>query len=58
MDPFDTMSPRKVLERVSTLLGCSQTTNEVAKYLDSHNELKHLREQFLLPKVAELPPCK
>uniref|UniRef100_A0A8K9XRU5 Kynureninase n=1 Tax=Oncorhynchus mykiss TaxID=8022 RepID=A0A8K9XRU5_ONCMY len=50
------MSPRKVLERVSTLLGCSQTSNEVATYLDNHDELKHLREQFLLPKVAELPP--
>uniref|UniRef100_A0A8C8HDC8 Kynureninase n=1 Tax=Oncorhynchus tshawytscha TaxID=74940 RepID=A0A8C8HDC8_ONCTS len=55
MDPFDANSPRKVLERVSTLLGCSQTSNEVATYLDNHDQLKH-REQFLLPKVAELPP--
>ncbi|XP_071243357.1 kynureninase-like [Salvelinus alpinus] len=56
MDPFDAISPRKVLERVSALLGCSQTSNEVATYLDNHDELKHLREQFLLPKVSELPP--
>uniref|UniRef100_A0A673ZLY2 Kynureninase n=1 Tax=Salmo trutta TaxID=8032 RepID=A0A673ZLY2_SALTR len=56
MDPFDAMSPRKVLEHVSTLLGCSQTSNEIATYLDNHDELKHLREPFLLPKVAELPP--
>uniref|UniRef100_A0A8C7LRN6 Kynureninase n=1 Tax=Oncorhynchus mykiss TaxID=8022 RepID=A0A8C7LRN6_ONCMY len=53
MDPFDANSPRKVLEHISTLLGCSQTSNEVATYLDNHDELKHLREQFLLPKVAE-----
>uniref|UniRef100_A0A8C7FGE4 Kynureninase n=1 Tax=Oncorhynchus kisutch TaxID=8019 RepID=A0A8C7FGE4_ONCKI len=49
-------STSPILERVSTLLGCSQTSNEVATYLDNHDELKHLREQFLLPKVAELPP--
>ncbi|KAL1021803.1 hypothetical protein UPYG_G00018270 [Umbra pygmaea] len=55
MDPFDAPSPREVLERVSTLLGCSPTSSEVALYLDKHDELKHLREKFLIPKVAELP---
>ncbi|KAJ8003650.1 hypothetical protein DPEC_G00150530 [Dallia pectoralis] len=55
MDQFDARSPREVLNLVSTRLGCSPTSGEIANYLDRHDQLKHLREQFLIPKVAELP---
>uniref|UniRef100_A0A6Q2XQD2 Kynureninase n=1 Tax=Esox lucius TaxID=8010 RepID=A0A6Q2XQD2_ESOLU len=55
MDPFDARSPREALELVSNLLGCSLTSSEVATYLDKNDELKHLREQFMIPQVAELP---
>lgn len=56
MDPFTATSPREVLERVSTLLGCSPTSEEVATYLDKHDELRSLREYFLMPKISDLPP--
>lgn len=56
MDPFIGSTPRETLERVSALLGCSPTSAEVASYLDKQDKLSHLRENFLLPKIAELPP--
>ncbi|XP_071320853.1 kynureninase [Trachinotus anak] len=56
MDPFIGSTPRETLERVSALLGCSPTSAEVASYLDKHDELRHLRENFLVPKIADLPP--
>ncbi|XP_036400531.1 kynureninase isoform X2 [Megalops cyprinoides] len=56
MDTFTDASPREVLERVSAELGCSPTSQEVAAYLDKHDQLQHLRKQFLIPKVSDLPP--
>ncbi|XP_028281043.1 kynureninase [Parambassis ranga] len=56
MDKFDTSNPRETLERVAAALGCRPTAPQVAAYLDEHDELRHLRESFLLPKVADLPP--
>ncbi|KAG7233519.1 hypothetical protein INR49_002733, partial [Caranx melampygus] len=56
MDPFISSTPRETVERVSALLGCGPTSAEVASYLDKHDKLSHLREHFLVPKIAELPP--
>lgn len=58
MDPFDGTDPRETLRRVSASLGCSLTSAEVAAFLDKHDKLRHLRENFLVPKIADLPPCK
>ncbi|XP_028990332.1 kynureninase [Betta splendens] len=55
MDQFVGSTPRDTLERVSALLGHSPTSAQVASYLDEHDELRHLREEFLVPKVADLP---
>uniref|UniRef100_A0A665T1Y8 Kynureninase n=1 Tax=Echeneis naucrates TaxID=173247 RepID=A0A665T1Y8_ECHNA len=41
---------------VAALLRCSPTSAEVASYLDKHDQLRHLREDFLVPKIADLPP--
>ncbi|XP_035006057.1 kynureninase isoform X2 [Hippoglossus stenolepis] len=56
MDPLNCSAPRETLEKVSALLGCSATSAEVASYLDQHDELRHLRENFHVPKIADLPP--
>ena len=48
----------EVLERLSAKLGCSPVSRELAAELDRRDELGHLRQQFLLPKVADLPPCE
>ncbi|KAM7375435.1 hypothetical protein PAMA_014504 [Pampus argenteus] len=47
MDTFTGLNPRETLERVSASLGCSPTSAEVAAYLDKHDHLRHLRQQFL-----------
>ncbi|XP_029372480.1 kynureninase isoform X2 [Echeneis naucrates] len=56
MNPFDGSNPREALEQVAALLRCSPTSAEVASYLDKHDQLRHLREDFLVPKIADLPP--
>lgn len=38
------------------MLGCSPTSEEVPLYLDKVDPLKHLRDDFYLPKVSQLPP--
>lgn len=58
MDKFDASNPRETLELVAAALGCRPTEPQVAAYLDAHDELRHLRDSFLLPKVADLPPCE
>uniref|UniRef100_A0AAR2L5U9 Kynureninase n=1 Tax=Pygocentrus nattereri TaxID=42514 RepID=A0AAR2L5U9_PYGNA len=45
-----------VIEKVAEHLDCSPTSREVAEYFDQHDKLRHLRQEFLFPKVAELPP--
>ncbi|KAM6945368.1 kynureninase [Aplochiton taeniatus] len=55
-DIFTGSTPREIFERVSSDLGCAPKSVEVASYLDKHDELRHLRDMFLIPKVAELPP--
>ncbi|KAM7375466.1 hypothetical protein PAMA_014534 [Pampus argenteus] len=56
MDTFTGLNPRETLERVSASLGCSPSSAEVAADLDKHDHLRHLRQQFLVPKIADLPP--
>ena len=58
MDPFTYDSPSEVFERVSVLLGCSPTSEEVAAYLDKHDELHLMRDRFWMPKIGDLPPCE
>uniref|UniRef100_A0AAQ5XIS0 Kynureninase n=1 Tax=Amphiprion ocellaris TaxID=80972 RepID=A0AAQ5XIS0_AMPOC len=47
---------KEVVQRVSSSLGCSPTSAQVAAYFDKHDKLRHLRDQFLVPKIADLPP--
>ncbi|XP_008298563.1 kynureninase [Stegastes partitus] len=56
MDEFVGLSPREVVQRVSASLGCSLTSAQVAAYFDEGDELRHLRDNFLVPKIADLPP--
>ncbi|XP_062852972.1 kynureninase [Trichomycterus rosablanca] len=49
-------SAQEVIERVSNQLACSTTSLKVAEFFDKHDELQHLRQEFLIPKVADLPP--
>ncbi|KAF3688383.1 Kynureninase [Channa argus] len=56
MDFCDGLPVRETLERVSASLGCAPTSAQVASYLDEHDRLRHLREKFLVPKIADLPP--
>ncbi|XP_053088128.1 kynureninase isoform X2 [Pangasianodon hypophthalmus] len=56
MDPLEAGSPQKVIERVAKQLGCSTTSRYVAEYFDQHDKLRDLRQEFLVPKVADLTP--
>ncbi|XP_074482814.1 kynureninase [Sebastes fasciatus] len=56
MDQFVGSTATESLERVSALLGCSPNSSEVAAYLDKHDSLRHLREEFLMPTISDLPP--
>ncbi|KAK1798851.1 hypothetical protein P4O66_007134 [Electrophorus voltai] len=58
MARLPTGSPREMIETVSEQLGCSATSQEVAAHLDLHDDLQHLRQEFLVPTVADLPPSK
>ncbi|KAF7711169.1 kynureninase isoform X1 [Silurus meridionalis] len=55
MDLSEAGSPQEVIERVSSQLGCSSTSWDVAEYFDQHDKLRDLRQEFLVPKVADLP---
>ncbi|XP_029942144.1 kynureninase [Salarias fasciatus] len=56
MHRFAGLSPGAVVEEVAASLGCGVTAAAVAEFLDEQDELRCLRGQFLLPKVADLPP--
>lgn len=58
MDPFSVGSPQEIIERVSKQLGCSTTSRDIAEYFDQHDKLWDMRQEFLVPKVADLPQCK
>ncbi|XP_069031382.1 kynureninase [Embiotoca jacksoni] len=55
MEKFVGLNVRETVERVSALLGCSPTCAKVAVYFDKHDTLQHLRKEFLVPKIADLP---
>ncbi|XP_069578702.1 kynureninase [Brachyistius frenatus] len=55
MEKFVGLNVRETVERVSALLGCSPTSAKVAVYFDKHDTLQHLRKEFLVPKIADLP---
>nr|XP_054590430.1 kynureninase isoform X2 [Nothobranchius furzeri] len=56
MNDLTSVHPREAVERIAASLGCSPTSVQVAEFLDKHDQLGHLRENFLVPKVADLPP--
>ncbi len=51
-------SVEQTITRVSQELGCSSTSRCVAEHLDRHDELRLLRQEFLIPKISDLPPCE
>uniref|UniRef100_A0A8C7XY32 Kynureninase n=1 Tax=Oryzias sinensis TaxID=183150 RepID=A0A8C7XY32_9TELE len=55
MEEFSGLHPREVVRRVSSSLGCSPSSPQVAAYFDENDDLRHLRQHFLMPKVADLP---
>lgn len=58
MEEFSGLHPREVVRRVSSSLGCSPSSPQVAAYFDENDDLRHLRQHFLMPKVADLPACE
>ncbi|XP_043086847.1 kynureninase [Puntigrus tetrazona] len=48
-------SVQQTISRVSQELGCSPTSLSVAEHLDRHDELRLLRQEFLVPKISDLP---
>ncbi|KAM9328211.1 kynureninase isoform 2-T3 [Pholidichthys leucotaenia] len=55
MEEFVGLNPEEVVEKVSDSLGCSPTSAEVAHYFDKHDELQHLRKNFVVPRIKDLP---
>ncbi|KAL1273433.1 hypothetical protein QQF64_029295 [Cirrhinus molitorella] len=49
-------SVHETIVRVSQELKCSPTSRRVAEHLDQLDELRHLRQEFLMPKISDLPP--
>uniref|UniRef100_A0A8C1V735 Kynureninase n=1 Tax=Cyprinus carpio TaxID=7962 RepID=A0A8C1V735_CYPCA len=49
-------SVQQMITRVSQELNCSATSLRVAEHLDRHDELRLLRQEFLIPKISDLPP--
>uniref|UniRef100_A0A9J7YFF9 Kynureninase n=1 Tax=Cyprinus carpio carpio TaxID=630221 RepID=A0A9J7YFF9_CYPCA len=49
-------SVQQTITRVSQELNCSATSLRVAEHLDRHDELRLLRQEFLIPKISDLPP--
>lgn len=58
MDQLFDLDPTEAVKKVSGLLGCSPTSEKVAEYFDENDKLRHLRANFLVPKIADLPPCE
>ncbi|XP_061664027.1 kynureninase isoform X2 [Syngnathoides biaculeatus] len=46
---------KKKVEDAATKLNCPPTSERVAALLDDDDELRHLRENFIVPKIADLP---
>uniref|UniRef100_H3DIG4 Kynureninase n=1 Tax=Tetraodon nigroviridis TaxID=99883 RepID=H3DIG4_TETNG len=56
MQQFEGLPVAETLRRISAQLGCSPAAAQVADFLDQHDQLRPLRDHFLLPKVRDLPP--
>lgn len=52
--PFEL--PVETVRRIASELRCQPTDEEVALRLDEADKLRHFREQFLIPKMQDLPP--
>uniref|UniRef100_UPI00398F3323 kynureninase n=1 Tax=Pristiophorus japonicus TaxID=55135 RepID=UPI00398F3323 len=55
MDGHAGKSPEQILERTATILGCNITDEKLAIHLDQEDELHHIRDQFHIPKMKDLP---
>ncbi|XP_048390637.1 kynureninase [Stegostoma tigrinum] len=55
MDQHADNSPAHRLESVASILGCSITDEKLAIHLDQEDELRHIRDQFHIPKMKDLP---
>uniref|UniRef100_A0A3Q2YR65 Kynureninase n=1 Tax=Hippocampus comes TaxID=109280 RepID=A0A3Q2YR65_HIPCM len=55
MEQLSGLTVRETVEKVAASLGCPTTSERVAAFLDDHDELRHLRENFFMPKIADLP---
>ncbi|XP_051568132.1 kynureninase-like isoform X2 [Myxocyprinus asiaticus] len=49
-------SLQEMIMRVSQELSCRPTSRSVAEHLDQHDDLSHLRQEFIIPKISDLPP--
>lgn len=56
MEQFEGFPVAETLQRISARLGCSPAAAQVATFLDQHDQLRPLRDHFLLPKIQDLPP--
>ncbi|XP_038645875.1 kynureninase [Scyliorhinus canicula] len=55
MDHHVADSPGQILECTASILGCSITDERLAIYLDQEDELRHVRDEFHMPKMKDLP---
>lgn len=55
MDKFFDLDPTEAVKQVSIMLDCAPTSENIADYFDKHDKLRHLRQNFLVPKIADLP---
>ncbi|XP_041360763.1 kynureninase-like isoform X2 [Gigantopelta aegis] len=46
--------PADELNKIANKLGCDVTDLEFANYMDEHDELRHLRNDFFYPKMKDL----
>ncbi|KAM8904993.1 kynureninase isoform 1-T1 [Spinachia spinachia] len=55
MDRSEGLTARQTVEWIAAQLDRSPTSADVASYLDQEDGLRHLRDRFLVPKMADLP---
>ncbi|XP_067314304.1 kynureninase [Pseudorasbora parva] len=48
-------SVQQVISKLSQELNCSPTSRRLAEHLDQLDPLQHLRHDFLMPKISDLP---
>jgi len=50
------MEPEHILQQLAKEKGIPITSIEFMKYLDEIDPLKHLRNEFIFPKVSQIRP--